>query len=237
MSNLVDSKRMNPHAADAAAHPDYHVALSAAIVLVCAVAFAVLAFTAHSVTLFSFDLPIMQALQNFNPPWFDVPMHVVNWMGFGAQAITLVSVVVLGMFIARWRWEAVVTAIDAATIWGINVLIGDIVKRVPPSPAEVGQVFLDLTHPSFPSGHVNSYIAIYGFAAYLVYKKVEQPWLRIPLLVFFGALILLIGPSRPYMGRHFPSDVLGSIFLGIIWLVFTLYLYQWGKGRFFKRHA
>ena len=238
MTNLTDSKAMRSVAPAGKREqaPNYHIGLSAAIVLVCAVCFVALAYTAHSVTLFSFDLPVTQALQSFNPPWFDVPMRVVNWMGFGVQAIALVSAVVIGMFLAGWRWEALVTAIDAGSIWVLNILVGDIVNRAPPSPAEVSQVFLDLTHPSFPSGHVNSYIAIYGFAAFLVYQKVKQPWLRIPLLVFFGALILLIGPSRPYMGRHFPSDVLASLFLGIIWLILTLYVYQWGKGRFFAHH-
>ena len=71
----------------------------------------------------------------------------------------------------------------------------------------------------------------------LVYTRVKQPWLRIPLLILFGALVLLIGPSRPYMGRHWPSDVLASLFLGTIWLILTLYVYQWGKGRFFTHHA
>jgi membrane-associated phospholipid phosphatase len=240
MANLSDSKALRPlTAASTPGHaPRYHAWLGGSIIVISAICFAVLAFTAHSVTLFSFDMPVTQALQHFNPPWFDLPMQAVNWMGFGLQAVALVSAVVLTMFLVGWRWEAVVCAVDAAGIWILNILVGIVVNRPHATPAELAQLLVhDFTEPSFPSGHVTSYIGIYGFVCYLVYKRVKQPWLRIPLLIFFGAVVVLIGPSRPYMGRHWPSDVLASLFLGTIWLILTLYVYQWGKGRFFAHRA
>jgi undecaprenyl-diphosphatase len=239
MANLMDSKALRPLASAARGgnRPNYHVWLGGSIVLVSAVCFLVLAYFAHNVTLFSFDIPVTQALQQFNPPWFDLLMHAVNWFGFGLQAVVLVSAVVIAMFLAGWRWAAVVCAVDAVGIWALNILIGIVVNRPPPTPSEVSQVFTDLTHPTFPSGHVTSYIVIYGFVWFLVYTRVKRPWLRIPLLILFGAVVLLIGPSRPYMGRHWPSDVLASVFLGTIWLILTLYVYQWGKSRFFKQPA
>jgi len=239
----MDSKALRPLASarrsgDA---PNYHVWLAGSIVLVSAICFLVLAYIAHNVTLFSFDIPVTQALRQFNPPWFDLLMRAVNWIGTGSEAVAFVGVVVIVMFLAGWRWEAVVCAVDAAGIWVLNILIGIVVNRPPLSLAELSQLFSDLTQPmtqpTFPSGHVTSFIGIYGFVSYLVYKRVERPWLRIPLLIFFGALVLLIGPSRPYLVRHWPSDVLASLFLGTIWLILTLYVYQWGKERFFPHHA
>jgi len=242
MANLMDSKALGPLAAAAKRvdAPNYHIWLGGSVILVSAIIFLVLAYIAHNVTLFSFDIPVTQALRQFNPPWFDLLMNAVNWIGTGSEAVAFVSAVVIIMFLAGWRWEAVVCAVDAAGIWVLNILIGIVVNRPPASPAELSQVFADLTQPmtlpSFPSGHVTSFIGIYGFVCFLVYTRVNQAWLRIPLLIFFGALVVLIGPSRPYMGRHFPSDVLASLFLGTTWLILTLWVYQWGKGRFFKHH-
>jgi undecaprenyl-diphosphatase len=243
MANSRDSKALSPvtSALSPRHTPRYHAWLGGSIMVISALCFAVLAFTAHSVTLFSFDIPVTQALRQFNPPWFDLLMNAVNWIGTGSEAVVFVGAVVLVMFLAGWRWEAVVGAVDAAGIWIVNILIGMVVNRPSMSLAELSPYFSGLTQPmtqpTFPSGHVTSFIGIYGFVCYLVYKRVKQPWLRIPLLIFFGALVLLIIPSRSYLVRHWPSDVLASLFLGTVWLILTLYVYEWGKERFFAHRA
>jgi membrane-associated phospholipid phosphatase len=201
------------------------------LIVASALGVAALAYVAHTTTAFSFDVPVTRAVQQFNPPWFDVLMRTVNWMGFGLQAVSLVSAVVAIMFLAGWRLEALIGALDAAGIWALNLGIAHIVNRPNPAPGQFGDIFLDLTAPSFPSGHVTSYIGIYGFAWYLVYTRVRQPWLRLPLLVVLGALVLLVSPSRVYMGRHWPSDVLASVLLGLLWLILTLGVYAWSKRR------
>ena len=243
MANLTESEAAQRRAAAGGPGnaPNYHILLGGSIMLVSALCFLALAYIAHNVTLFSFEIPVTQALRQFNPPWFDLLMNAVNWLGTGSEAVAFVFAVVIIMFLAGWRWAAVVCAVDAAGIWVLNILIGIVVNRPPLPQAELSQLFSGLTQPmtlpSFPSGHVTSFIGIYGFVCYLVYTRVKQPWLRIPLLIFFGALVLLIGPSRPYMMRHWPSDVLASLFLGTIWLILTLYVYLWGKGRFVRHHA
>ena len=74
----------------------------------------------------------------------------------------------------------------------VELLIAMVVNRPYPTPGEFGQVFSDLTKPSFPSGHVTSYIGIYGFVWFLVYSRVKQPWLRFPLLILLGALVVVL---------------------------------------------
>jgi membrane-associated phospholipid phosphatase len=48
-----------------------------------------------------------------------------------------------------------------------------------------------------------------------------------------GSLVSLIGISRIYVGDHWVSDVIGAYLLGSLWLVFSVYIYRFGKTRFF----
>ena len=216
--------------------------LSLAFALVAVAVITIMGFTAHTTAIFSYDLPIMQAVQGFNPPWFDGLMRSVNWMGFGLQSVSIISGIIVVMFLVGWRWEAVVGAVDAATVWAVNVLIGQIVNRPYVTQDQYHQVFLDLTHPSFPAGHITSYWAFYGFMCYLVYTRVRNPIIRFPLTVLFGGLVLAVVPSRMYMGRHWPSDVFASLFLGALWLAGTIAVYRWGlhktwiRTHFIDRH-
>ncbi len=239
MANIMNQKALKRAAAAPMSSDEARMRawLSGAVVIMAALCFAVLALVAHTTVVFSFDIPVTLAVQHFNPAWFDVLMRTVNWMGFGLQAVSLVSALVVIMFLVGWRWEAIVCAVDAAGIWALNILVAVIVNRPLPASGEFNQVFLDLTRPSFPSGHVTSYIGIYGFAWFLVYTRVRQPWLRLVLLIVLGALVLLVSPSRIYMGRHWPSDVLASLLLGSLWLLLTLLVYAWSKRRFVAHRA
>lgn len=194
-----------------------------------------LSIMAHTTKVFSFDVPLTQSMQQFNPPWFDRIMHVLDWIGVGGQAVALICLVIAILYLIGWRWAAVVGAVDAAGIWAVNLLIGHVVGRPYSTPDQFAQVTIHLTKPSFPSGHVDSFIAFYGFMCYLVYTRVTRPWLRIPIFTIFCALIVLVGPSRVYMGQHWPSDVLASIFLGPIWLALMLYVYHRGAQTRFVR--
>lgn len=67
---------------------------------------------------------------------------------------------------------------------------------------------------SFPSGHTQTAVGLYGGIARMTDKK----WLRISMTV----LALLVGLSRMYLGVHTPADVLVSLGIATV-LVFVPY--------------
>lgn len=81
--------------------------------------------------------------------------------------------------------------------------------------------FFDLPAPasySFPSGHALGSLCFYGIAAFMILRHSDSRWIRIAVSAAAAVLILAIGFSRVYLGVHYPSDVLGGYFVGVIWL-------------------
>ena len=68
---------------------------------------------------------------------------------------------------------------------------------------------------SFPSGHSQSALVLWGWLAYELKDK------RAYLIA--GILMTGVGFSRVYLGVHYPSDVLGGYAIGLA----TLFIYAW----------
>jgi membrane-associated phospholipid phosphatase len=63
---------------------------------------------------------------------------------------------------------------------------------------------------SFPSGHSALSMVAYGiFALLVVHSSLARP-VKCVVITLLGALVLLVGLSRVYLGVHYPSDVLGG---------------------------
>lgn len=78
---------------------------------------------------------------------------------------------------------------------------------------------------SFPSGHSLSSVAIYGFLAYLISREVRWYW-RPVVWIAYVTLAVMISASRVYLGVHWPTDVIGGILAGTVWLVTCILGYE-----------
>lgn len=196
------------------------------------IVFAVLFFFARTVPYFGFDLTIEHALQAFNPFWFDRLMVFVSQLGFNPQAWVWSGLFVVLVFVAGLRWEAISMTFAGLGVSLLGTLVKIVVQRERPTDALV-HVFQPLTDYSFPSGHVLFYTAFLGMCFFLIYTLLKHSPARTLALILCGALIALVGPSRVYLGQHWPSDVLGAYMLGSVWLALSIFFYRWGKTRFF----
>jgi undecaprenyl-diphosphatase len=73
--------------------------------------------------------------------------------------------------------------------------------------------------------HVARHIAGYGFCFYLALTGWRGGVPRTLLLTFLGLPVALVGPSRVYLGAHWPSDTLGAYLFGGHWLAGTIELH------------
>jgi membrane-associated phospholipid phosphatase len=212
----------------------YRTYLVQFFLLVTTSTFAMLTFLVKTTPAFPIDLAITRALQSINFPFFDTLMRLISWPGFSPQSYLLSAVVVLIIYMLGLHWEAVAALVAALLPPVVNALVKDFVQRPRPT-VDLVHVFRILNSYSFPSGHVMSYVGFFGFLWFLAFTLLKKSWKRTSLLILYGALILLIGPSRIYLGQHWASDVLGAYLLGSLTLAAILQFYRWGKKRFFVR--
>lgn len=62
-------------------------------------------------------------------------------------------------------------------------------------------------------------MAFYGFLIYLIYKNVNNKYLKLSLIVMLSILIVMIGISRIYLGVHYTSDVCAGFLISISYLI------------------
>lgn len=182
----------------------------------------VLAAVVSVVGVLRVDVAIAQELQETRP--IDVvllPIMVsVSALGYDPWTEILLGAAILWALLWR-QWVA--AALIAATLVadGLAALVKLVVARPRPT-SDLVEVYRVVSGYSFPSGHVVHYVAFFGIIGYLAWRRLgASPSLpagvRVLLQVLLGlcsALVVLVGPSRVYLGAHWPTDVLGGYLLG-----------------------
>jgi undecaprenyl-diphosphatase len=157
-------------------------------------------------------------------------MEAVSWPGFPPQSRIIPPLAIAGMLALRLRTEALFQFLAWGTALFATV-VKAFVRRPRPLPEQVRVVIVPLGGSSFPSGHVLTYVGVYGFMAVVANGVIANPQMRWPATVGLVGLIGLIGPSRIYLGHHWPTDVAASYTLGLAYLVVVLTAYRKVKER------
>ena len=105
--------------------------------------------------------------------------------------------------------------LNLASVTILNQLLKRILQR--PRPTEFRIV--EESGYSFPSGHSMVSMAFYGYLIYLIYKYVENKYIKWISIIMLSILICSIGVSRIYLGVHYTSDVLGGFLISISYLI------------------
>ena len=188
--------------------------------------FGLLAVFVHIHPILPLDVAITHSFQQNQAPWLRISMLVISYPGGSFLLPALVILTVVIFWALGDRLEAVFVAGLSACSLLLNLLLKVLVHRPRPSGGVVHIIVKSVGY-SFPSGHVMAYIAYFGLLfAFGVLLFQGRHWWRTALLVVSAAFVVLIGPSRVYLGDHWASDVIGAYLIGgVLWgLAVGLYL-------------
>lgn len=178
------------------------------------------------------DVTITHAFQENQSPWLRYTMIAASFIGnVSALSLGLIVLAAVLFWIVDLRLEAIMVVVVSATSALLNWLIKLVVARPRPS-ASLVDIIQATIGQSFPSGHVMSYVAFWGLLFSLgVILFRGKHWWRTALLIISALLVVLVGPSRIYLGDHWATDVLGAYLIGGLLLSLSLWIYLNLRGR------
>lgn len=190
-----------------------------------------LTYAAARFPVLPFDLRSYEELKEQANPLFDMLMNWVSDLGELAFAMALTAIAMLTFAIRRKWLEAIFMLATTSSVL-LAFVLKELIHRTRPFPLNQNATGLiqTINEYSYPSGHVLFFVVFFGFFAYLAWIHFAGR-ARLIVIAICGALIVLIGPSRVFLGVHWASDVLGSYIIGTIWLFVLILAYQWAIGR------
>lgn len=203
----------------------YRAFLFQGYVIAASISLTVLAILSRYNPYFPFDLFITKTFQLLNNPIFLKFMEFISYWGFEPAQIIIIIFSIIALFLLQLRLESILMIINTVGIYVLGSFLKLLVQRQRP-PSDLVRVVTVLHDYGFPSGHVLTYTAFFGFLAFLVFDLGQKSHTRSFILAIFLSLIFFIGPSRVYLGEHWTSDVVGGYLLGSLWLIFIIRLYR-----------
>ena len=187
--------------------------------------FGLLAWYVHIHPILPLDVAITRSFQQNQAPWLRIAMLAISYPGSSPLLPVLVILTTVVFWARGIRLEAVFVAGLSTVSLLLNLLIKVLVARPRPTGHLVHIIQTAIGY-SFPSGHVMAYIAYWGLLfSFGIILFEGRHWWRTALLTTSAALVVLIGPSRVYLGDHWASDVLGSYLIGGVLLGLAIVVY------------
>ena len=199
------------------------IALAFVLMLVPAIT---LSYLASEFTVLPFDLKSYHELQEEANPLFNILMQWVSYIGETAISMALTAIIV-AIFASRRQWLEAIFMLATTSSVLLTFALKEVIHRARPFPLAENATGLiqKINQYSYPSGHVLFFVVFFGFFAYLAWMHFAGR-VRMIVITICAALIILIGPSRIFLGAHWASDVIGSYIIGTIWLFVLILAYQ-----------
>ena len=168
------------------------------------------------------DREFTQAIQGFG-------LNFLPWLGSeigGGLYGTVVVPALAGMwFVARRQWKLLALLGAAFALHYVMISPKLFVTAYRPSPAfgVDGGGGLE----SFPSGHVQWAVSFYGLLTYLMVRNLTDRWQRGAVLGLFALVVVGTMFGRIDLGRHWLTDTVAGVLVGLIALRVLVHLHRW----------
>ena len=180
------------------------------------------------------ELKITRRLQSVTIRGLGPLLHLINLPGYPPQVLILGFSLIAVPFFLGWKWIAFMQAFAGLGVGLAATIVKYVVRRArPTSDTVVVHRVLNNGGQSYPAGHSADYVARFGFIIYLLARSEVTLWWVWMISAILIILIALVGLARIYSGEHWMTDVLGGYLLGGIWLLVTIYVYNWTGARIF----
>lgn len=143
--------------------------------------------------------------------WLDQVMLDAPYFGTNLTILPLMIVVA----IVLWRRGRLLTGVQLLTVSVGSLSMNPTMKYLLHRPRPALFPLRGLWDwPSYPSGHAILTTALYFTVAMLLRRERGSYWM-FPVAAF---VVLLTCYSRLYLAVHWPTDVLGGLLMGFMWL-------------------
>ncbi|WP_231459678.1 phosphatase PAP2 family protein [Pedobacter sp. Leaf132] len=188
------------------------------------ISFIILSFYIAKHPVLPFDVNVSLDVQKYQTAWLDKLMLAISF--FGELPWSLLSVLVVAAIFYYKNYKRESYFIASVLCSGLIILcIKNIINRPRPTSFYVRLVEVN-RFQSFPSGHVLSYVLFFGFLIILMQRLKTIPKnLRNAITYVSVFLVVMIAPSRIYLGAHWFTDTVGGFLLGLICLFPLCYYY------------
>jgi membrane-associated phospholipid phosphatase len=172
------------------------------------------------------DRAIVARVQANDDARIERAMTIVSWFGYPPQSRLLPLTYAAILWIARFRLEAIFQ-LAASGSGALATIVKWFMRRPRPvAGKDLRVVAAPLQGSSLPSGHVLTYMGVYGWMAIMADLLIKPPLPRRLAVAALTTLIAMVGASRVYLGHHWPSDVFASYLLGSSYLAALLVAYR-----------
>ena len=162
------------------------------------------------------DVALTSEIHGLTVGWLTTVVAGITALGGTQVVIWLTAGALVGLVSLR-HWRGAAALLLAVVTTQATVMVAKAVMSRPRPADDIA--IADPSGWSFPSGHSATAVALYvtlGLIATTIWRR------RLPPVIVFavaGAIVLLVGLSRVYLGAHYPTDVLAGWLTGGIIVV------------------
>lgn len=171
-----------------------------------------------------FDMEIISYVQGLENSSVTKFYTVITDVADTYQSIVITIILVLALFLKKFKREAVFLALTMLSCGILMPLLKNLIRRPRPDFHRL----IEISGFSFPSGHSTSATILYLSLALIVINIIKG----INKYIVFSIAtlgILIIVSSRIYLGVHYPTDTIAGMSLGVI-VVLTFYNLYYKRG-------